>query len=100
MFNIKQGIAPVKIRVNPRALGFPPQESGPNSGAQVQLDEMRRNYWAEIGWDPETGIPTRETLLALGLTHLIDREEVYGIQDHLDLSGLSGVRSDLPDPGD
>ena len=99
MFNVKQGIAPAKIRVTPRALGFPPQESGPNSGAQVKLEEMRRLYWSEIGWDPETGIPTQETLLALGLTHLIDREEVYGLQDYFDLSGLSGVRPDLPDSG-
>ena len=81
MFNIKQGIAPAEIRVNPRALGFPPQKSGPNNGAQVNLDEMRRNYWAEIGWDSESGIPTQATLLELGLTHLLDREEVYGLQD-------------------
>ncbi|MBG0785234.1 MAG: aldehyde ferredoxin oxidoreductase family protein [Anaerolineaceae bacterium] len=100
MFNVKQGIEPAQIRVSPRALGIPPQTSGPNRGAQVWLDEMRRNYWAEIGWDPETGVPTPETLLTLGLSHLIDREAVYGFQDYFDLSGLSGVRQDLPDPGD
>lgn len=100
LFNLKQGIAPVRIRVNPRALGIPRQAAGPNKGARVRLEEMRRNYWDEIGWDSTSGVPTQETLLALGLTHLIDREEVYGLQDYLDLSGLSGVRPDLPDASD
>jgi aldehyde:ferredoxin oxidoreductase len=100
MFNIKQGIAPARIGVSPRALGIPHQASGPNKGAQVNLEIMRQNYWSEIGWDATTGIPTRDTLLTLGLTHLIDREEINGIQDYFDLSGLSGVRPDLPDSGD
>ena len=32
MFNIKQGIAPARIGVSPRALGIPHQASGPNKG--------------------------------------------------------------------
>lgn len=75
MFNLKQGVDPVKIRVNPRALGLPPLKSGPNGGARVQFDEMRHNYWAEIGWDPETGVPTQATLEKLDLTGVHDHEE-------------------------
>lgn len=70
MFNVKQGIHPVDIRVSPRALGMPPLEKGPNRGSTLDLDQMRHNYWAEIGWDPETGVPTPETLAELGLAEI------------------------------
>ena len=30
-----------------------------------QLGAIVHDYYVEQGWDPETGIPTRETILAL-----------------------------------
>ena len=67
LFNIKQGVEPIDIKVSRRALGIPPQESGPNQGNQIDYPAMRRMYWEQIGWDPDTGYPTQETLVALGL---------------------------------
>jgi len=75
LFNIKQGVAPKDIRVSRRALGLPPQESGPHQGKQIDYPAMRRIYWAHIGWDPETGVPTPETLKALGLADRVQRGE-------------------------
>ena len=71
MFNVKHGIKPAEIRVSPRALGMPPLESGPNKGNRIDLERMRRNYWAEIGWDPETGVPTETCLSELGLADIV-----------------------------
>ena len=80
LFNIKQGVAPVDIKISRRALGIPPQESGPNQGTQIDYPAMRRMYWDQIGWDPETGYPTQETLQALGLDNrLAGWEEEYGL---------------------
>jgi aldehyde:ferredoxin oxidoreductase len=74
MFNIKQGINPSEIRVSSRALGVPPLKSGPNKGNQLDLDAMRRVYWSEIGWDPETGIPTQKTISELELDDVVRRK--------------------------
>jgi aldehyde:ferredoxin oxidoreductase len=33
-------------------------------------DDLRRNYYEKMGWDPETGKPTKETLERYGLGEL------------------------------
>jgi aldehyde:ferredoxin oxidoreductase len=33
-------------------------------------EALRSNYYNEMGWDPETGIPLKETLEKYGLGHL------------------------------
>lgn len=73
MFNIKHGVKPKEIRISARALGNPPLKSGANKGKTVDLDAMRQFYWQEIGWDDQTGIPTPQTLAALGLTDLVSQ---------------------------
>jgi aldehyde:ferredoxin oxidoreductase len=35
---------------------------------------MRRVYWSEIGWDPETGIPTQKTISELELDDVVRRK--------------------------
>jgi aldehyde:ferredoxin oxidoreductase len=70
MFNIKHGVKPAEIRVSARALGIPPLKRGPNKHNRLNLEAMRRNYWQEIGWDPETGKPLPETMDGLGLDGL------------------------------
>jgi aldehyde:ferredoxin oxidoreductase len=32
---------------------------------------IRRNYYEQMGWDPETGKPLPATLEKLGLVHLV-----------------------------
>jgi aldehyde:ferredoxin oxidoreductase len=67
-FNIKQGLDPRTFKASARSLGMPPLKTGANKGRQVDLDRMRRDYWQELGWDPETGIPRPEKMQQLGLT--------------------------------
>ena len=80
LFNIKQGVSPIDIKVSRRALGIPPQDSGPNQGNQIDYPALRRMYWDQIGWDPESGFPTRKTLIELGLEGRVEGwEERYGL---------------------
>ena len=50
---------------------------GPAQGKSVsaQWDALRRNYYEQMGWDPETGRPLPETLKRLGLEDLISNNE-------------------------
>jgi aldehyde:ferredoxin oxidoreductase len=34
-------------------------------------ENLRRNYYQQMGWDPETGRPLPETLRMLGLGDLV-----------------------------
>ena len=67
MFNLRQGVNPRSLRISTRLLGFPPQKEGANKGRSIALDDMLRDYYHAIGWDPRTGIPLPETIHALGL---------------------------------
>jgi aldehyde:ferredoxin oxidoreductase len=67
LFNFKQGIDPTELKVSERAIGNPPLEEGPNEGRKVPLDQMMKDYWTEMGWDPQTGDPTPATLKQLNI---------------------------------
>lgn len=67
-FNIREGINPlVDFQVPGRAIGSPPQTSGPLQGVTVDMQTMIREYLQAAGWDPETTKPSREKLISLGL---------------------------------
>ncbi len=55
------------IRLSKRVIGDPPQQEGANKGVTVPLEKLRRYYWSEMGFDPETGVPTPECLARLNL---------------------------------
>ena len=50
-----------------RLIGNPPLESGPVTGVSIDIDTQVKDYLVAMGWDTETGTPTRETLEALDL---------------------------------
>jgi len=61
-FNLREGIRNIDIPMHGRLIGNPPQESGPNKGVTIDTKTQNREYLAAIGWDPETGVPTKQTL--------------------------------------
>lgn len=67
MFNIRQGIDPWALKLHPRGCGNPPLEEGPNQGRTFDIDQMMKDYWQALGWDPETGVPSQTTIQDLGL---------------------------------
>lgn len=61
-FNVRQGLLPKDSKVSDRLLGLPPQTRGANKGRSVDIEPMMKDYWTLFGWDPETGIPSQETI--------------------------------------
>ena len=66
-FNIREGVSAAKMRVPSRMIGKPPLTKGPVANVTVDHDTQRKEYFAAMGWDPETGIPQAPTLQRLGL---------------------------------
>ena len=48
-------------------IGSPPLEGGPLEGVTVDIDLQIREYLEAMGWNPETGVPEKDTLTNLGL---------------------------------
>jgi aldehyde:ferredoxin oxidoreductase len=66
-FNLREGIRNVDFKLPRRVLGDPPLEQGDTAGVTVDNLTEIREYCAAMGWDPDTGVPDKETLEALGL---------------------------------
>lgn len=49
-----------------------PKECGPSAGSIVELEPMLDEYYENHQWDKETGIPTREKLIDLGLENVVE----------------------------
>ena len=72
LFNLRRGLTvDDDLDIGPRFLeGF---KHGPLAGhpAGPHIKEMIHSYYQYMGWEPETGIPTEETLQRVGLFELI-----------------------------
>ena len=66
-FNVREGIRPGDFKLPDRAVGRPPLAEGPTKGITVDVQTLAREYYAAMGWDPETGRPSAARLRALGL---------------------------------
>jgi len=71
VFNLKHGLKTELERPSARYGSVP--IDGPVKGKAIMpvWDEMVRNYYAHMGWDPDTGKPLPETLRSLSLDYLI-----------------------------
>ncbi|MEE8619028.1 MAG: aldehyde ferredoxin oxidoreductase C-terminal domain-containing protein, partial [Dehalococcoidales bacterium] len=67
VFNLREGINPLKLEVHPRIIGNPPLEVGPH--AQVTVDIKAEIYWnlGALDWERVTTKPSKKKLLKLGL---------------------------------
>jgi aldehyde:ferredoxin oxidoreductase len=68
LFNIREGLTADDDRLPERF--FQPQTSGPLSKTALDKDEFdkaKRLYYGMMGWDPDTGIPTRAKLEELDI---------------------------------
>jgi aldehyde:ferredoxin oxidoreductase len=69
-FNLREGIRNIDFAIPGRLIGSPPLEAGPLAGVTVDIDTQVREYLEEMGWDPVTGVPEKETLEELGLDNV------------------------------
>ncbi len=72
VYNLRVGIGKEHDRPSKR-YGSTPVD-GPTAGVSIlpHWEEMLKNYYTLMGWDPETSVPLPETLESLGLGHLVD----------------------------
>jgi len=54
-----------------RMKGSPPMEAGPVAGVTIDEESLAREYRKAMGWDPESGQPSDETLRRLELAELV-----------------------------
>jgi len=69
-FNLREGLNPLRFEVPGRLIGNPPQTAGNVRNVTVDLDTQVREYCAAMEWDPLTAVPSKQRLLALGLTEV------------------------------
>jgi aldehyde:ferredoxin oxidoreductase len=71
IFNFRHGLTK-EIEAPSVRYGSTPVD-GPAKGIGIMphWEAIRRNYYEQMGWNPETGKPLPETLERLGLAHLI-----------------------------
>jgi aldehyde:ferredoxin oxidoreductase len=67
VFNIKHGIDPRSYMPSARAIGRPPQVEGANRGRTMDMEKLIHDYYAQFGWEPDTGRPTAESMSKLGI---------------------------------
>jgi aldehyde:ferredoxin oxidoreductase len=67
VFNLREGINPIKYTVHGRIIGRPPQQEGPLAG--VTADIEAQVYWGlgALDWGRTNTKPSRKKLLELGL---------------------------------
>jgi aldehyde:ferredoxin oxidoreductase len=71
LFNLREGINPLKHHISGRIVGDPPQILGPLKGRTVDYKTMVREYLEYMGWNPETTVPSKEKLIELGLDEML-----------------------------
>ncbi|GAI54576.1 unnamed protein product, partial [marine sediment metagenome] len=73
VFNLREGINPLELKIHPRIIGRPPQEEGPL--ANVTADIEAQNYWnlGALDWDRVTTKPSKKKLEELGLEDVAKR---------------------------
>jgi len=69
VFNLREGFKPSDFKYPDRVLGKPPLASGPLAGVNIeeQLKTIVAEYFKSMDWDPDTGKPSKEKLVELGL---------------------------------
>lgn len=70
LFNLREGLNPLKYFFNPRAVGRPPLKEGPVANVTLDDDAMIRDYLKAMDWNLTTTKPSAKRLQELGLSQL------------------------------
>ncbi len=65
-FNLREGMRRKDYTISGRLVGKPAMESGPLAGITVDNELMADNFFEALGWDVETGVPSKAFLEEIG----------------------------------
>jgi len=71
IFTLREGIKIVDNRMPGRSIGDPPFERGPTKGKTIDYIKEYKGYCEKMGWNPENGVPLKDTLIDLNLDFAI-----------------------------
>jgi len=71
-FNVREGIRPEDHQLSKRATGSPSLKHGPLKDTTVDMDEIKMCFYDTVGWDAETGGPTRQTMENLCMERMLE----------------------------
>ncbi len=75
-FNVREGVKPSDFKPHARMKGEGDGllDAGPLAGVQAPLDQLKRDYYRAMDWDPETGRLSRGRAERLGMAELLDAQ--------------------------
>ena len=75
-FNVREGIRPADFQAHPRMKGEGDGllEAGPLAGVRAPLEQLKRDYYQTMDWDPDTGRLSRGRAERLGMAELLDSQ--------------------------
>ncbi len=71
VFNLREGINPLKRNVPGRMIGDPPLTEGNVKDVTVDHQTLAGEFLERVGWDTETTVPSEQALRELGMEFLI-----------------------------
>jgi aldehyde:ferredoxin oxidoreductase len=72
VFNLREGIKPLKWKVPPRIIGKPPQKEGPLAGVTADLDHQVQWCLGALDWNKDTTKPSKKKLMDLGMEDIAE----------------------------
>ncbi len=66
-FNLREGFKPGDFQLPPRISGDPPLKAGALKGISVDTEDLKKQYYEAMGYDPDTGAIRKDTIGALEL---------------------------------
>jgi aldehyde:ferredoxin oxidoreductase len=98
-FSVARGHTPASdLDIGGRWLEAPPSGLGKGMSLAPHLKDMIRDYYREMGWDPETGKPLPDTLARLGLQK--EAEDMGKVEVPVRLQDVSVNTDEQPGKGD
>ena len=70
-FNLREGFKPADFTMPPRPYGSPPFKAGSLKGITVDVENLKRQYYEAMGFDPATGEIRKDRIEELGLQNII-----------------------------
>ena len=75
-FNVREGIKPADFVPHARMMGEGDGqlEAGPLAGVRAPLEQLKRDYFQAMAWDPDTGRLSRDRAKQLGMDELLEAQ--------------------------